>query len=314
MTCGGVREPQIEDELSMSDQATTLRGLMGRQPVSLPQAPASQQTASARTIAIASGKGGVGKSNIALNLAIALAQQDASVCVLDANHGLGNIDLLCGTAGDGYWNLSHVMTGARTLDEIVVEGPAGIRLVPAASSLCDLGENAARASQELLRQLEELEHEYDFLLIDTGAGIHRSVREFVSLAETVLVVTTPEPTSVTDAYATIKALAGEDPPRLDVLVNQAETAAQAEAIATRLQQTARLFLHVDLGSAGWIPHDREVPLAVLQRRPFQLEKPQCPAARAIAQLAHRLTSAPCDRRPHAPFFPRLRQRLSRMAH
>lgn len=294
-------------ETIMSDQATTLRGLMERQHVLLSQA--AHELPRAQTVAITSGKGGVGKSNIALNLAIALARQGASVCLLDANLGLGNIDLLYGAERDGYWNLSHVITGARALDEVVLEGPAGVRLIPAASGLCDLADAPASARQEILRQFEELEQKHDFLLIDTASGSHRSVLDFVALADTVLVVTTPEPTSITDAYATIKALAGSNPLRLDVLVNQAETP-QAEAIAAQFQQTARQFLHVELGWAGSIPHDREVPLAVLQRRPFQLEKPQCPAARAIAQLAHRLGNPSSDRRPRGP---RLRQRLSRMA-
>ena len=293
----------------MSDQATTLRGLMERQQVLLPQA--AHEIPRAQTVAITSGKGGVGTSNIALNLAIALARQDASVCLLDANLGLGNIDLLYGAESGIYWNLSHVITGARTLDEVVLEGPAGVRLIPPASGLCDLAD--APACQEILRQFEELEQQHDFLLIDTGSGVHRSVLDVVSLAETAFVVTTPEPNSITDAYATIKALAGRHQPRIDLLLNQAETPAQAEAIAARLQQTARQFLHVELGWAGSIPHDREVPLAVLQRRPFQLENPQCPAARAIAQLARRLRDPSSDRRPRSPFFPRLRQRLSQLA-
>lgn len=294
----------------MSDQATILRGLMERrqartQPISPPS-----HVARAQTIAVTSGKGGVGKSNIALNLAIALARLDASVCLLDANMGLGNIDLLCGL--NGYWNLSHVISGARTLSEIVLDGPAGVHVIPGASGLADMADCPASVQQDLLRQLEELEQAHDCLVIDTGTGIHRLVRQFVSAADIVLVVTTPEPTSIADAYATIKALSAKEPPRIEALVNRAESASQGRAVMERLQQTTRLFLHAELGAAGCVPDDPHVSIAVRQRQPFQVEAPDCPAAKALEQLARRFRGAavPAER---GPFFPRFWQRLTRVA-
>jgi flagellar biosynthesis protein FlhG len=193
-------------------------------------------------------QGGVGR-NIALNLAIALARQQASVGILDANLGLGNIDLLCGL--NGYWNLSHVVTGARCLNEIVLTGPEGIHVVPGASGLADVADCPDSAQQEIFIQLEDFEQSHDFVIIDTGPGIHRSVREFVTSAALVLIVTTPEPTALADAYATVKALSTtDDGPRIELLVNQAASAAQADAVIQRLQQTARLFLNSNVGSAG----------------------------------------------------------------
>jgi len=169
----------------MSDQAFALRRLIQQQQS---DAPVAKPFSQARTIAVTSGKGGVGKSNIALNLAIAMAGNDTSVCLLDANLGLGNIDLLCGL--NGYWNLLHVVTGARTLADIVLDGPAGIHVVPGASGLIDAVDVSASAQREILDQLEELERTHDYLLIDTGTGIHQSVRRFLNAADVVLVVTT----------------------------------------------------------------------------------------------------------------------------
>src|SRR5262245_25715890 len=131
----------------MSDQAQVLRGLMEQREETPWRESASHKTSSAQTISITSGKGGVGKSNIALNLGIVLAQTGHSVCLLDANLGLGNIDLLCGL--NGYWNLSHVMTGARTLEEIALEGPHGLKVIPGASGLSETADCSPSAQQDI---------------------------------------------------------------------------------------------------------------------------------------------------------------------
>jgi len=264
---------------------------------------ASPGHSKAHTIAVTSGKGGVGKSNIALNLAIAMAKMDQKVCLFDANLGLGNIDLLCGL--NGYWNLSHVVTGARTLKDVVLKGPANVSVVPGANGLHDIADCPALAQREIFSQLEELELTYDFIVIDTGTGIHRSVRRFVTAADVVLIVTTPEPTSIADAYATIKSLSMSDGPRLEALVNQADSSQQAHAIVERLQKTAQLFLHTHVASAGYIPHDTHVSGAVVKRTPFLIESPRCPAARAIQQLARRLKNVTAAQPLPGTFFSRI---------
>ncbi|MFN0050552.1 MAG: MinD/ParA family protein [Planctomycetales bacterium] len=271
----------------MSDQAQILRGMMERRCEAALADPPCDSASGARTVALTSGKGGVGKSNIALNLAIALQQAGQGVCLLDANLGLGNIDLLCGL--NGYWNLGHVISGARTVADIVLDGPAGVHVVPGASGLLDLADSSPAAQRDILTQLEELERQHDFLILDTGTGIHRTVRRFVAAAETVLVVTTPEPTAIADAYATLKALAaGRDLVQPQILVNLAESPEQAREIISRVQQTARAFLRLNVISAGFIPRDPAVPQAVWQREPFFASQPRCPAGRAIEQLARRL--------------------------
>ncbi len=284
----------------MYDQAQILRGMMERrtEPAAVEPAPLRRP---ARTIAVTSGKGGVGKSNVALNLAIALQKIGHNVCLLDANLGLGNIDLLCGL--NGYWNLSHVISGARTVHEIVLEGPCGIHVVPGASGLFDSADCSPIAQREILLQLEELEQHHEYLIIDTGTGIHRTVRRFVSAAETVLIVTTPEPTAIADAYATLKALSsGTELLQPHILVNLADSPAQAREIIARVQQTARTFLHLTVSSAGHIPRDPAVPAAVARRKPFVADGSRSAAGLAIEQLARRMINMTQPQSERGSFF------------
>ncbi|MDA0591310.1 MAG: MinD/ParA family protein [Planctomycetota bacterium] len=270
----------------MVDQATALRGLVekrGTEP-SVPDAPSPTR---ARTIAVTSGKGGVGKSCIALNLAIALAETGRRVCVLDACLGLGSIDLLCGMTG--YWNLSHFLNGARNLDEIVQKGPAGIRIVPGASGLTELADVDCKTQAELIMQMQRLEQANDVLIVDTGSGIHRLVRQFAAAADQALIVTAPETTAIADAYATIKALSGaQSPAALELLVNSAESEVQGKRIGDRLLKTAATFLHADVRLAGTVRNDPAVPQSVARRYPLLLDSPESPAARDIRRLACRL--------------------------
>ena len=290
----------------MTDQAKALRGLIERQKASQRDTAAPREESRARTIAIASGKGGVGKTNIALSLSIALAQMDARVCLLDANLGLGNIELLCRL--NGYWNLSHVLIGARTLKDIVLEGPEGIDVIPGASGLCDLADCSDDDRREIFVQLAELEQTHDYIVIDTGTGIHSAVRQFVAAADVVLIVTTPEPTSIADAYASIKALSSGGVPNLETIVNRAESAQQARAIIEGLRNTTRLFLRTSISSAGMIPEDSQVAAAVARRMPFILDSPHSPASTAIRQLARRLSTLASSQPSRGGFFPRVGER------
>lgn len=296
------------------DQANNLRGLMEQHQqsttatieatptwVELPQG----EQASCRTVAVTSGKGGVGKSSIAVNLAIALSQAGSKVCLLDANLGLANVDLLCGL--NGYWNLTHVVTGARNhLNEVMLEGPAGIHVIPGASGIEDIADCTPTVQQELLRQMQQLEADHDFLIVDTGTGIHRLVRGFLLNADTILLVTTPEPTSLADAYATIKSLSSSDTPEILALVNQSDSIRQAHAIIDRLQQTSRLFVKTEIGSAGYIPRDPQVSQAVIARVPVMISSRDCPASTAIRQLARRLDKSAT---PRGGFFHRIVERF-----
>ncbi len=292
----------------MTDQANTLRDLIERRQ-SLEIEDVSETDASmAHTIAITSGKGGVGKSNIALNLAIAISEMDLSVSLIDANLGLGNIDLLCGL--NGYWNFSHVVTGARTLKDVVLEGPNGIRVIPGLGDLEKLTDYPSAVQKQILGQLGDIEKTCDVLVLDTGTGVHGLTRRLVSAADFALLVTTPEPTSVADAYATIKSFSLSKEADFQVLVNQTESNRIARAILERLQQTTRLFVRTGIVSAGIIPRDIHVPQAVEARVPFILTNPQCPASQGIRQLARRMKNLINTRPTRGTFFRSLWERDS----
>ncbi|MED5448380.1 MAG: AAA family ATPase, partial [Planctomycetota bacterium] len=181
-----------------SDQARRLRGLVEqRQQHRL--AADNSTTTTATVIAVTSGKGGVGKSCLALNLSIALARLDVRVALLDTSLGLGHLDLMCGL--NGYWNLGHVLAGTRRLPEITLEGPSGIHVIPGAGRLSEFSDGDKPINPDVSEQLVSLETEHDVLVLDTGHREHPFVVNCLSASDTVLVVTTPEPTALADAYA-----------------------------------------------------------------------------------------------------------------
>ncbi|QDT44917.1 Flagellum site-determining protein YlxH [Gimesia alba] len=292
---------------SRGDQAKVLRGLMEqRQPGIIEK----DKSTRCRTLAVCSGKGGVGKSVISLNLALALAQSGASVCLMDVNLALGNIDLL--SRLNGYWNLSHVVSGARSLKEIQLEGPLGVNVVTGASGLTDLADCSEAVRKDVLGQMQELEATHDYLILDNGTGIHRSIRQFVTTADDVLIVTTPEPTAIADAYATIKSLSTIQSLEIQTLVNQFTSEDQAENVFQQLKKTTELFLHTGLSQAGQIPHDLHVVQSVYDREPFVLSHPDCPASEAIYKLADHLIDLNKVKEPkhkQESYFPRLWKRL-----
>ncbi len=287
----------------MTDQATRLRGLAEQHDERTEQR-ASGAPQRARTITVTSGKGGVGKSNVALNLAVAAQRLGKSVCLLDACLGLGSIDLLCGL--NGYWNLSHVVTGARSLSDVVLDGPEGVHLIPGASGLIELADCPETVQRELLLQMEELEREHDLLIVDTSTGIHRMVRQFATAADQVLIVTVPEVTAIADAYATIKALSTPDGPPLDLVVNQVDSPSQAKAIADRLKQTSKMFVQSHVGLAGHVSRDAAVVRAVASRTPFVIDSPRSAAAADMAQLTRRVISIGSSLQTFQSYFHRFR--------
>ena len=265
----------------MRDQASTLRNLIQRQPT-----PSNPARSHATVVAFTSGKGGVGKSNLALNVAVALSQLGARVCVLDANPGLSNIDLLCGL--NCYWNLSHVLTGAKSLSEVILNGPEAINVLPGASGLIDLTNLSHRQSPELRGQFELLESAYDFLIVDTGAGLQRSSSQFAAAADVTFIVTTPEPTAIADAYATLKTWHAEFSMCPEVIVNRAESEQQAQQILGRFAQTIETFLRCSAPAGCWVSEDEFIPRAVVARQPFLLLVPERAAAKGVRQIAKRL--------------------------
>jgi flagellar biosynthesis protein FlhG len=292
----------------MSDQANMLRDLMDRRRI-MPRVvdDAADAAGAAFSVAVAGGKGGVGKSHLALNLAVALAKLGHAVGVIDAGFGAGHVELMCGLSG--YWNLSHVLSGARRLDDVLLDGPAGVRLVPGAGCLYELDGSSRPAADDLCDQLDAFQRGLEFVILDTACGLYRPVRQLAGCADLTLLVTTPEATSVADAYAMLKGLtAAPEPPAVELLVNLAESPAQADAIAERMRRTAGLFLRADVEPAGSVPRDPSVPAALSARNPFVIEAPQSPAARAVGQLARRVLRTRQSRAPAGRLLDRVRQR------
>lgn len=265
----------------MRDQASSLRNLIQRRSAELPTAAGER----ARIVTFTSGKGGVGKSNLSLNVAVAIAQSGTRVCLLDANPGSSNIDLLCGL--NCYWNFGHVLTGAKSLGEVILKGPAGINFVPGASGLLKAS-GTQELAEQLAEQLAALETAYDVLIIDAGTGLTESARRFARVADVTFLVTTPEPTAIADAYATLKSWQGSVPTMPDVLVNRAGSAAQAKQILDRFAQTVELFLRCSAPSGCWVAEDAAIPQAVIARRPFVEIAPDGAAARDVQVIAKRL--------------------------
>ena len=261
------------------------------------------------TIAVASGKGGVGKTNITMNLAAVLASMGYRVTVLDADLGTANADVLCGLTPSA--RLDHVLTpggmacgdGAhRSLRDILLDAPGGFRLLPGSAGISRMADLSAAERRRLFDELAEIDHDTDVLLIDTAAGVGRSVTAFLDAADICLVVATPEPTAITDAYALIKCASSTEMrsqnlpehsakiprPLFRIIVNQAQDQQEARRVFTRLRAVSTRFLGVELALAGWIAQDVRVPEAVRARCLFALRSPTSEASRNISAVAELL--------------------------
>jgi flagellar biosynthesis protein FlhG len=235
----------------------------------------------------------VGTSNLALNLAIALGEYGQRVALVDADLGLANIDLLCGLSPGR--DLGDVLAGELPLAEATVPGPGEIRVVPGAHGTRTLPECLADAPARLVAELAELEAGVDFLLVDAGSGLNPSIATVAAAADQVVVVTTPEPTSVADAHAALRRLnRPSGPPALRAVVNQAASSAEAADCLSRLTASGRQFLGLVVTPLGSVRADPHVPMAVRARRPFVTAYPNCPAARGVRRLARALIE---ERRP-----------------
>ncbi len=241
------------------------------------------------TLAVTSGKGGVGKTNVVVNLAVSLARLHNRVGILDADFGLGNVDVLLGLAPP--FHLGHLLSGEKDIHEIVVEGPHGIRIIPASSGLRELTALTPRQWDRLVTGLTELGRSLDFLLIDTGAGISSNVLDVLGGSERVMVVTSQEPTAIVDAYAMIKILTTAHPGKeIGLLINGVTDEDEAEVVFRQLDIAATRFLHRRLKSFGFVPHDAAVRESILMQRAVVAHAPQAPASKSFRLLASRVAA------------------------
>jgi len=279
---GGVRAAAI-------DQATGLRRQRASQPV--------------RVVAVTSGKGGVGKTSVSVNLSCAMAQAGKQVMLLDGDLGLANIDVMLGLQPSH--NLSHVIDGRCTLEEILLPGPCGITVVPASSGKKNMSELSAAEHAGLVHAFSELQRPLDVLIVDTAAGIADSVITFSQASQEIIVVICNDPSSLTDAYALIKVLSREHGvDRVQVLCNMVQNPTEAREMFQTLERVATRFLDVTLNYMGSIPQDEWLLRAVRKQRAVVDAYPNSPSALAFRQLAKKAESwtLPQGARGNLEFF------------
>ena len=249
-----------------------------------------------RVLSFTSGKGGVGKSHIVVNLAYALQQLGARVMILDADLGLANVDVLLGLAPQ--FNLQHVLEGKKALTDILVPGPAGMIILPASSGVRDVAHLTEAQRFRLLDELDTLNYDLDFLLVDTGAGITANVIYFNIAAQDIVIVVTPEPTSLTDAYALMKVLATQYAEKhFKVIINAVASATEAKDAFRHLSMVTERFLHISLDYLGFMPQDAAFSRAVRRQKALVQLYPTSPAARCFRDLAERVMDRPGDFQP-----------------
>jgi flagellar biosynthesis protein FlhG len=251
-----------------------------------------------KIVAVTSGKGGVGKTNVVANLSVSLSELGKKVVVLDADFGLANIDVLLGLTPR--YHLGHVLFGNKTLTEIMVQGPKGMRIIPASSGLQRMSELTLAQRNHLVESFTNLDSDTDYFIIDTAAGISRNVIHFLLAAQEVIVVSAPEPTAIVDAYAVIKIILAEDPQKqIQILINSVEHSEDAHEVFCQINSVVKRFLNTEISYLGHIERDSRVPQAIRSQMLVTHRYPGSPASRCFRNLARRIaqqenTAGPSD--------------------
>ncbi len=256
-----------------------------------------------QVIAVSSGKGGVGKTNVSVNLSLAMVEMGQKVLLMDADLGLANVDLLLGLHSQ--YNLSHVISGERSLEEVVVDGPEGLKIIPAASGMQMMSELSPGEHAGVIRSFSDLNIPIDTLVIDTAAGISDGVISFVKASNEVIVVVCNEPTSLTDAYALIKVLSEDHGVhKFNILANSVRDPHEGLKLFKKLTRVTDYYLDVTLSFMGAVPYDEYLVKAVKKQKAVLLSYPQSPAALAFRKLAKEAISWPVPKSAsgHLEFF------------
>lgn len=265
------------------DQAEGLRNIIKTQN--------QRNVGGARVITVTSGKGGVGKSSVSINLALQFRKMGKKVIILDADFGLANIEVMFGVIPQ--YNLSDIMFKGKEVKDIIMQGPEGVGFISGGSGIARLVNLDNEQIKRLVYKMAELEKIADVIIIDTGAGIAPSVLEFVAASAEVLLVTTPEPTSITDAYALLKALNmfpgfNKADTKIKVVCNKVNSVAEGQNLFEKLNIVVSRFLNINLEMLGCVPLDMGVTKAVMKQKPVSIMYPTSPSAKAFGEIAEKL--------------------------
>ena len=261
----------------MKDQAAGLRSFSRTKPV--------------KVIAVTAGKGGVGKSNVSVNLAVALAELNKNVMIFDGDLGLANVDIMLGLHTK--YNLSHVVQGVCDLSDIILQGPNGVRVIPAASGTEFMTQLSHAEHAGIIDAFNELTDDLDYMIIDTAAGISDTVLSFTRSAQELIVVVCDEPTSLTDAYALIKVMSKRyECSNFHVLANMVRSMKDGKELFNKIFRVSEQFLDVQLNYLGAIPFDEHVHKAVKKQKPVLLAYPDSTASAAIREIAINVNNWP----------------------
>ncbi|MFT7472301.1 MAG: flagellar biosynthesis protein FlhG [Kiritimatiellia bacterium] len=256
-----------------------------------------------KVIAVSGGKGGIGKSNVSVNLAVGLAKLGRSVMLLDADLGMANIDIMLGIQPE--YDLQHVISGQCTLEEVIFNGPFGIKIIPASTGIGKMADLSVEEQGNIIRAFDDIPLDIDVLIIDTAAGISNSVVNFTKSAQEIFVVVCDEPASITDAYSLIKVLNVEHGIKsFQILPNMVKNADHGKKLFRKLVNVTDIYLDVSLGFLGSIPMDEKLRTAVRNQSAVVEAFPNCPASIAFQQVVKRVdeTPAPASSSGYMQFF------------
>ena len=269
----------------MLDQAEKLREIMDKTKKKNNDIMENDNKTNAKVICITSGKGGVGKTNISVNLALNLSSMGKKVVVFDADFGLANVDVIFGISVR--YNLTSVLSGEKSILDILAEGPNGVKFISGGSGIRELTNLTTKELDNFINGIKQLNNIADIIIIDTGAGISESVINLIISSDKVFVVTTPEPTSFTDAYALIKTVNNMGYARdIGLIVNRAEDKKEGNEIYLKINNVCKRFLNVNLINLGYVPYDMHVVKAIKMQTPFTIEYPNCNASKQINNIAY----------------------------
>lgn len=245
----------------------------------------------AKTYAITSGKGGVGKTTFALNAAIILSKMKLKTLLIDADLGLANVDVMLGITPEH--TLEDVIEKRIDIHDVFVDGPYGLKILPAASAIGPVGHLSIEDTRIIHGYITGLARTFQYILIDTGSGISSNVTDFVFMAQEVIVVMTKEPTAITDAYAMVKIVSmASDRPGIGVIINQAKNSSEAEELYGKFLEITRRFLDIPILNRGHILSDENVTRSILKQEPLVIEFPGTPASKCIASISKDLYESP----------------------